>query len=215
MRVLAACEFSGTVRDAFLRRGHEAVSCDILPTESPGPHYQGDVRDILGGGWDLMIAHPDCTYLTNAAAWAFADCPMIKGKPRKMKPGILIGAERRAARKKALDFVRELMGADILRIAVENPPGAIGTNIREADQYIQPNEYGHDAKKTTGLWLKNLPLLLPTRKIEPRIVNGLPRWANQTDSGQNRLPPSIDRWKLRAKFYSGWAEVMAEQWGAL
>lgn len=196
MRVLIACEFSGTIRDAFLKRGHEAWSCDLLPTESPGQHYEGDVRDILDDGWDLMIAHPDCTYLCSSGLhW------------NKRVPG------REAKTQKALEFVRELMNAPIPRIAIENPTGKIGTAIRKADQYIQPYEYGHDASKRTGLWLKNLPLLKPTEYVEPRIVGGKKRWGNQTDSGQNRLGPSEDRWKLRAATYEGWARAMAKQWG--
>ena len=198
MKILVACEFSGTVRDAFIARGHDALSCDLLPTESPGPHYQGDVLDIIADGWDLMIAHPDCTYLCSSGLhW------------NKRVPG------REEKTLLALDFVRELMNAPIPRIAIENPTGRIGTAIRKADQYIQPYEYGHDASKRTGLWLVNLPKLRPTQFIEPRIVNGKKRWGNQTDSGQNRLGPSDDRWKLRAATYQGWAKAMAEQWGDL
>lgn len=198
MRVLIACEFSGTIRDAFIERGHDAMSCDLLPTESPGPHYEGDVRDILDDGFELMIAHPDCTYLCSSGLhW------------NKRVPG------RAEKTELALAFVRELMDAPIPRIAIENPTGRIGTAIRKADQYIQPFEYGHDASKRTGLWLKNLPKLRPTRFIEPRTVNGKKRWANQTDSGQNKLGPSEDRWKLRAATYPGWAEAMADQWGRL
>jgi hypothetical protein len=112
----------------------------------------------------------------------------------------------------ALEFVREMMGVQIPYIAIENPAGCIGTKIRKADQYIQPYEYGHDASKRTGLWLKGLPRLRPTSFVEPRVVNGKNRWANQTDSGQNRLPPSDDRWKIRSETYQGWADAMAQQW---
>lgn len=135
MRVLVACEYSGTVRDAFLRRGHDAMSCDLLPTDVPGPHYQGDVRDIIGNGWDLMIAHPPCTYLCSSGLHWNARGRMVDGRPR---------AELTA---EALEFVRYLLGADIPRIAVENPQGCIGTQIRKADQYVHPHEYGHDASK--------------------------------------------------------------------
>lgn len=145
-----------------------------------------------------MIAHPDCTYLCSSGLhW------------NKRVPG------RQAMTEKALDFVRELLDAPIPRIALENPVGCISTRIRPPDQFIQPYEYGHDASKRTGLWLKNLPLLQPTRYVEPRIVNGRPRWGNQTDSGQNKLGPSEDRWKERARTYSGWAAAMADQWGQL
>ena len=196
MRVLVACEASGVVRDAFIAAGHETMSCDLLPTESPGPHYRGDVRALFDGLWDLMIAHPDCTYLCSSGLhW------------NKRVPG------REAKTEEALAFVRMLLDAPIPRICVENPVGRIGTAIRPADQYIHPYQFGHDASKKTGLWLKDLPLLEPTGYIEPRWVNGRPRWANQTDSGQNRLAPSGDRWQQRARTYQGIAQAMAQQWG--
>ena len=195
MRILIACEYSGIVRDAFTAQGHEAMSCDLLPTEVPGPHYQGSVLDILSHGWDLMIAFPPCTYLCSSGLhW------------NKRIPG------RTAKTEDALDFVRLLMDAPIPRIALENPVGCISTRIRKPDQMIQPHQFGHDASKRTCLWLKGLPHLTPTEYVEPRIVDGRNRWANQTDSGQNRLGPSADRWKLRAKTYQGVAEAMADQW---
>lgn len=197
LKVLIACECSGIVRDAFLAKGHNAISCDLLPTKSPGPHIQGDVLDILDDGWDLMIAHPPCTYLASSGLhW------------NKRIPG------REEKTKEALEFVKKLMEAPIPKICIENPVGKIGTAIRPADQYIQPYEFGHNASKKTGLWLKNLPLLKPTGPfIKPRYVNGKPRWGNQTDSGQNKLGPSKNRWYKRSKFYKGWAKAMAEQWG--
>ena len=195
MKVLVACEYSGTVRDAFRAGGHDALSCDLLPTDALGPHYQGNVRDILGDGWDLMIAHPPCTYLCSSGLhW------------NKRVPG------RAQMTEDALDFVRLLLDAPIPRIALENPIGCIGTRIRKADQTIQPWQFGHDASKATCLWLKNLPLLTPTAVVEPRIANGKKRWANQTDSGQNRLPPSDDRWKIRSETYVGIAAAMVDQW---
>lgn len=253
MRVLIACEHSGVVRDAFLRRGHDAWSCDLLPTDSPGPHYQGDVLDLLDGWqpvmfaadcdpggdgwcrvrdcdpaeyrclgptqdgveyretangllgrmidaphWDLMIAHPDCTYLCSSGLhW------------NQRTPG------RDAKTEAALDFVRKLMTAPIPMIAIENPAGRIGTAIRKDDQYVQPYQFGHDASKTTGLWLKGLPKLTPTKLVAGRVVNGKSRWGNQCDSGQSKLGPSADRWKLRSRTYEGIAEAMAEQWGVL
>jgi hypothetical protein len=198
MRVLVACEYSGTVRDAFLARGHDAVSCDLLPTESPGPHYQGDVRDILNDGFDLMVAHPPCTYLCSSGLhW------------NTRVPG------RAEQTEEALRFVRTLMGAPIPRIAIENPVGAIGSRIRKADQYIHPWQFGHDASKRTGLWLTNLPRLAMTKYVAPRMVGDKERWGNQTDSGQNRLGPSDDRWKLRSATYPGIAAAMADQWGGL
>ena len=204
MRVLVACEFSGTVRDAFIREGHEAMSCDLLPSEGPGPHHQGDVRDVLRNGWDLMIAHPPCTYLAvSGMHWT----------TRGMRDPQLT--------EDALGFVRLLMNAPIKRICVENPVSVISSRIRKPDQIIQPYEYGHDASKKTCLWLKNLPKLQPTEMIEPRIVTTpsgktAKRWGNQCSNyGQDSLPPSPDRWKLRSATYLGIAEAMAKQWGRL
>lgn len=198
MRVLVACEHTGAVRDAFRALGHDAMSCDLLPTEAPGPHYRGDVRDVLDDGWGLMVAHPPCTYLSASGMhWTTR------------------GLRDRRLTDDALEFVRLLMRAPIPRIAIENPIGAISSAIREPDQIIQPHEFGHDASKATALWLKNLPALRPTGRVAPRWVNGLPRWANQTDSGQNRLPPSADRWKIRSETFPGIARAMAEQWGVL
>jgi hypothetical protein len=196
MRVLIACEYSGTVRDAFRAAGHDAMSCDLLPTDKPGPHYQGDVFDIIRDNWDMMIAHPPCTYLCSSGLhW------------NKRRP------ERAAQTEAALAFVEALLDAPIPRIALENPIGCIGTRIRKADQTIQPWQFGHDASKATCLWLKNLPPLTPTQIIAPRLINGRKRWGNQTDSGQNKLPPSADRWKIRSATYQGIADAMAAQWG--
>lgn len=194
LRVLVACEYSGTVRDAFKALGHDAMSCDTLPTDHPGHHYQGDVRDVLDDGWDLMICHPPCTYLSvSGIHWN------NRGR----------GWEET---EKALDFVRLLMQQSIPHIALENPISIISSKVRKPDQIIHPYQFGHDASKSTCLWLKNLPKLLPTESISPRIVNGKPRWANQTDGGQNKLAPSDDRWKLRSTTYKGIAAAMASQW---
>jgi hypothetical protein len=195
MRILIACEYSGTVRDAFAAKGHYAVSCDLLPTDAPGQHYQGDVFDIIDNNWDMMIAHPPCTYLS------------VSGMHWTAR-----GLRDPQLTEDALDFVRRLMAAPIPRIAIENPISVISSRIRKPDQIINPWQFGHDASKRTCLWLKDLPLLSPTKIIEPRIVNGKKRWANQTDSGQNRLPPSEDRWKIRSETYEGVAQAMAEQW---
>lgn len=195
MRVLVACEYSGRVRDAFIAKGHEAMSCDLLDTDVPGPHYKGDVLDILSDGWDLMIAHPPCTYLCSSGLhW------------NKRVPG------RAEQTEEALAFVQALMQAPIGRIAIENPIGCISSRIRKPEQIIQPWQFGDDASKATCLWLKNLPLLIPTEIVEPRVVNGKKRWANQTDSGQNKLPPSEDRWKLRSSTFQGIADAFASQW---
>lgn len=216
MRVLIGCESSGVIRDAFRAAGHEAYSCDLLPSDDDRYHYQCDVRvPLYGEQWDLFIVHPDCTYLTISAAWAYGDGPYHQ----RVKPDTLVGAARRKAREQALSFVEEMMAAPVPRIALENPVGVISTRIRPASQYIQPYEYGEDASKKTGLWLKGLPLLKPTDYCEPRLVEFpkgsgrlVKRWASQTDSGQNRLTPGRDRWKERAKTYAGWAEAMADQW---
>ena len=230
MNVLIACEQFGVIRDAFIARGHNAVSCDLMPTRVPGPHYEGDVRDILSPWyWDLIIAHPDCTYLTVSAAWALCDPDYDRypgvGYHQKISAGTLVGAERRQAQKEALDFVELLGAVKCHRIAIENPAiGAINKNVNLIQygfrsnfptQIIQPHQFGHDASKSTGLALKGLPDLVPTLHIEPRIVNGKPRYGNQTDSGQNTLSPGDDRAMQRAKTYQGWADAMADQWGSL
>ena len=196
MRVLVACEYSGRVRDAFIDRGHDATSCDLLPTGAPGPHYEGDVFDIIDEGWDLLVAFPPCTYLCSSGLhW------------NKRRP------ERAAKTEEALVFVQALLAAPVPRIALENPIGCISTRVRKPDQIVHPWMFGDDASKATCLWLKGLPLLTPTGSVAPRIVDGRKRWANQTDSGQNRLPPSEDRWKLRSLTYPGLAAAMSQQWG--
>jgi hypothetical protein len=193
MRVLVACEYSGTVRDAFIRAGHEAMSCDLLPTDVNGPHFQGDVKEIINDGWDLMIAHPPCTYLS------------VSGMHWTTR-----GLRDPQLTEDALAFVQCLMDAPIERIAIENPISIISSRIRKPDQIIQPWWFGHDASKKTCLWLKNLPLLTPTDLLPG---DSKTRRANQTASGQNKLPPSKDRWKIRSSTYRGIADAMAEQWG--
>lgn len=191
-RVLIACEFSGIVRDAFRRLGHDAWSCDLLPTEREGPHYQCDVREVLGMGWDLMVAHPPCTHLAVSGARWFK--------------------EKAAEQEESLDFIRLLLYSPIPQIALENPVSIISSRIRKPDQIIQPWQFGHPEAKKTCLWLKDLPLLTPTNILQ------LPesgRWENQTPSGQNKLGPSPNRWKERSKTYTGIANAMAEQWGGL
>ena len=193
MRVLVACEYSGAVRDAFLRAGHYAASCDILPSESSlGDHYQGSVLDILDHGWDLMVAHPPCTYLS------------VSGMHWTTR-----GLRDPQLTEDALEFVRRLMDAPIERIAIENPISVISSRIRKPDQIVQPWWFGHDASKKTCLWLKNLPLLTPTDML---AGDSKTRRGNQTASGQNKLPPSKDRWKLRSATYQGIADAMAAQW---
>jgi len=252
MKVLIACEYSGAVRDAFIAAGHDAMSCDLLPTDAPGPHHQGNVLEILGDGWDLMIAHPPCTYLS------------VSGMHWTSR-----GLRDPQLTEDALAFVRTLMEADIPKIAVENPISVISSRIRKPDQIIQPWWFGNDASKKTCLWLKGLPKLVPDFNsiIEPKgwglvrfaaemqecdqcgkpycercyshfgeckcfgstmddviykqqdgilfgAYESVPmRWGNQTASGQNKLGPSDDRWKLRSATYPGIAAAFAAQWG--
>lgn len=192
MRVLVACEYSGRVRDAFAAIGHDAWSCDLLPSDAGGDHYQGDMFNIINDGWDLMIAHPPCTYLASSGLhW------------NKRRP------ERAALTEESIDFVKRIMDAPIPRIAVENPIGCLSSRVRKPEQIIHPWWFGEDASKATCLWLKNLPLLTPTDIIKKA------RYANQTASGQNNLGPSPDRWKIRSTTYMGIANAMASQWGHL
>lgn len=181
-RILVACEYSGTVRDAFSKLGWDAWSCDLLPSEKPGNHYQGDVRDMLVKSWDIMVAHPPCTHLAVSGARWF---------PAKRASG-----EQQAA----LDFVRLLLDAPIPHIALENPVSIISSKIRKPDQVIQPWQHGHGEKKATCLWLKNLPKLTPSNIVEGREQR---IW---------KLPPSADRWKERSRTFPGIAEAMAAQW---
>ena len=205
MKVLVACEFSGVVRREFQKLGHVAYSCDLLPAlDGSTWHYRCDVRSILNNGWDLMIAHPPCTYLASAGLhW------------NKKVPG------RNALTEKALWFVAELMASPIPFICIENPLGCISTKIKPFDQIVQPYEFGDDASKRTCLWLKKLPKLFTKHheRVAGRMVEykgkQVERWSNQTDSGQNRLGPSEDRAKLRSITYPGIAKAMAEQWGCL
>ena len=185
MRVLVACEYSGTVRDAFAAAGHDAMSCDLLPTDAPGPHYQGDIRDVLSDDWDLMIAHPPCTYLSvSGMHWT----------TRGLRdPQLTVDA---------LDFVRMLLNAPIERIALENPISVISSKIRKPDQIIQPWQFGHGETKATALWLKGLPKLIPTDEVAGRVAR------------IHHLPPSADRWKIRSATYPGIASAMADQWGS-
>jgi hypothetical protein len=189
MRVLVACESSGRVRQAFRALGHDAFSCDLLPADDGSPyHIQGDVLGVIEDGWDLMIAHPPCTDLAvSGAAWF---------------------AGKRHQQAEALDFVRALMNAPIPRIAIENPVSVISSRIRKPDQIIHPWQFGHMEQKTTCLWLKNLPPLVPTANVYAAMMQ-LPK--NQRER-VHYLPPSPDRWKLRSATYAGIAEAFAAQW---
>lgn len=214
MRVLVAFECSGAVRRAFRALGHEAWSCDLKPAEDGGEHLLGDVRAVLDAGlaaatwfrpgWDLVIAHPSCQYLCSSGLHWNSRVP---GRAEKTE--------------EALGMVRWLMGLPVPRLVIENPHGRIGTAIRKADQTVQPYQFGDDASKATALWLKGLPLLTGTKRVPGRMVEWpkgsgrmVERWANQTDSGQNRLGPSPTRAADRARTYPGIAAAMADQWGA-
>jgi site-specific DNA-cytosine methylase len=185
MKVLVACEYSGRVRDAFIARGHDAISCDLLPDENfpSGPHYQGDVRDLLGDGWDLMIGHPPCDHLAVSGARWFKE---------KQADG---------RQQSAIEFFLMLANADIPRIALENPVSIMSTHYRKPDQIIEPWQFGHGETKATCLWLKNLPKLEPTNIVEGR------------EARVHKMPPSPDRWKERSRTFQGIAEAMADQWG--
>lgn len=184
MRVLVACEYSGIVRDAFAALGHDAWSCDLLPSERPSLfHIQGDVLEVVRDGWDLMIAHPPCTHLAVSGSRWFK--------------------EKASEQAEAIEFVRALMAAPVDRIAIENPISVISSQIRKPDQIIQPWQFGHGETKATCLWLKGLPKLAPTNVVqgrEPRV---------------HFMSPGPDRWKERSRTYTGIAEAMAAQWGAV
>ncbi len=182
-KVLIACEYSGTVRDAFRRRGFDAWSCDLLPTDIPGPHIQGDVLEAVGMGWDLIVAHPPCTHLAVSGARHF---------PEKIADG---------RQREAIEFFMAMVSAPAKYVAVENPVCIMSSVYRRPDQTIQPWMFGHGETKATCLWLKNLPRLKPTNIVEgrePRI---------------HLMPPGPDRWKERSKTFQGIAEAMADQWG--
>lgn len=202
MRVLVACEYSGRVRDAFRLRGHDAWSCDLLESEGRSDHHiQGDVSSIISEGWDLMIAHPPCTYLSLAGNKWFKEEYSHRFPDRKQK------------REEALDFVRTLMDAPIDKIAVENPISVISTRIRKPDQIIQPFQFGHPDRKPTCLWLKGLKKLVETNVVEPIIVrNRNGKTASAHHDAALKLPP-MERFKARATTYQGIADAMAEQWG--
>lgn len=198
MKIIVGCELSGRVREAFRKRGHKAWSCDIEPAlDGSKYHIQGYIEDHLDDDWDMGIFFPPCTYLCSSGLhW------------NKRRPG------RAEKTEEALKLVNLLLGCNIDKIALENPRGCIGTRIRKSDQVIQPYQFGEDASKETHIWLKNLPLLVPTLYVPPRITaDGKKRWGNQTDSGQNKLGPSEDRAMLRGLTYQGIADAMGDQWG--
>ena len=203
LRILVACEFSGIVRDAFKAKDHDAWSCDLLPTEKPGNHIQGDVLAILRDGWDLMIAHPPCTHLAVSGARWFKD--------------------KKQEQAEALSFVLHLLCAPIEQIALENPISIISTRIRKPDQIIQPYWFGDSVQKATCLWLKNLPLLQPTKIVDRGLIyvdpHGNKHGGVHTMRGLKAysplmlLPRNEERWKIRSRTFQGIADAMADQWG--
>jgi len=201
MKVLVACEYSGIVREAFRAKGHDAYSCDLLDTEIQGNHIQGDVLSILDQEWDLMIAHPPCTYLTcTGNRW-------FKPEYRERFP------TRQQDRLDAIEFFKKLYFAPIEKICIENPVGIMSSILRKPDQIIQPYEFGHTEAKKTCLWLKNLPYLIPTDFREPEYITykSGKRMAKWYAEAVNL--PKQERMKIRSKTFQGIANAMAEQWG--
>lgn len=217
-RVLIGYSACPLTRAAFEEHGHEVWTCDLLPARDNALfHLQGDIWEVaLHLDWDFAVLHPMCTYLTCSAAWAFNDPDFEKypgvGYHQRVKPDTLTGEARRAERDKAIENFRRLLALPF-PVAIENPGSSfVSKAIRPPSQIVQPFQYGDDASKATGFWLSEcVPLLKPTEYVEPRMVGGRPRWANQTDSGQNRLSPGENRWLERSKTYPGIA--MGDQWG--
>jgi len=227
VRVFVGMETSGQLRNRFAARGHDVVSCDLLPADDVpiyglNRHLVGDVFVMLDrlrvAGWwpDLAIFHPDCTYLTSSAEWAYADPDFdrypVVGYHQNVRSETLVGADRRVARAAAVLDWERIASLPIEHKIAENPArGALSTLFRKPDQTIHPHQFGDDASKATGLWFWNVESIEidPTRFVAPRIFNGLPRWANQTDTGQNRMSPGADRWKDRSRTYDGIADAIA------
>lgn len=209
VRVLVACEFTGVVRDAFRERGHDAMSCDLLPTEHSGPHYQGDVRNILHDDWDLIIAHPECTYhCLSSVRW-------LMDAPANPKPGVNYGGNRWVAWEEACNFFLEFLSLpDRTKVCVENPKphGYSLGRLGRYTQIIQPWQFGHQEIKGTALWLRGLPPLVPTVIVGPPPLDPIARraWAEV-----HRATPGPDRQKDRSRTYLGIAEAMAQQWGGV
>ena len=199
IRVLVACEYYGTVRDAFSALGHYAISCDLLPTDSPGNHHQGDIFEVIEDGFDLMVAHPPCTHLAVSGARHFH--------------------KKQKEQAEALDFVRKLMSANIRHIAIENPVSIISSKIRKPDQIIQPWMFGDPFQKTTCLWLKGLPNLNPTKIVDKGAFH---EWVDKKTGKKKRqavwdmeaFKKGVDRGKVRSKTFQGIADAMAQQWSA-
>lgn len=227
LNILIGCEYSGALRTRFESQGHNVWSCDLLPADDGAAnHWQGDVFTMIdnphvwlgaGGKWDLLVAFPPCTYLTVSGAWLFAEREDIK---RNVAADVLTGEARKEAQAQAVEFTKRLMNCGIPRVCIENPSRSfLCTAWRKPDQVVHPYQFGDDASKSTGLWLKGLEGLRIPRKFDwvaPRYVPSaktdkmLPRWANQTDSGQNCEPPSALRWKKRSDTWAGIADAMVQ-----
>jgi len=218
----SACQLT---REAFEAHGHDVWTCDLLPARGDSPkHLQFDIWQALALGWDMAVLHPMCTYLNNASVWALKDpdlkrYPLKGGYHQRLKPGTLFGAERRAAKEADVENFKRLLELPF-PVAIENPaPSGLNTAIRPPDFVIHPHQFGDDASKGTGWWLtKGLPILTHTKHVPPRLCvqkNGksLPRWSNQTDSGQEKTTPGADRWLSRSKTWPGIAAAVGDQWG--
>ncbi len=192
MKVLIACEFSGCVRDAFIARGHDAMSCDLLPTDVKGPHYQGNVLDLITEEWDMLIAFPSCTHLCSSGARWWKD--------------------KKQEQQDAIDFVMRLWTFGVPKIAIENPIGILSGVWRKPNQIIQPWMFGHEETKATCLWLKGLPNLQPTNIVGPPPKN-MTKEEKKKWNKVHYASPGKDRWKIRSKTYAGVGKAMAEQWG--
>ena len=215
MKVLIACESSGTVREAFRKKGHDAWSCDLLPADDGSTfHIQGDALEAIKQEWDLIIAHPPCTFLCGSGIhWLQERQKNTEEEQQKEKERV---AKRKIDTEWSTTFFMAFTKLEC-KWCIENPIGIMSRLYRKPNQIIQPYNFGHDASKRTCLWLNDLDSLNTTQYVNPRHVNYngkmRNRWSNQTDSGQNKLPPSNDRWKLRSKTYEGIAMAMADQWG--
>lgn len=213
MRVLVGCEYSGRVRDAFIARGHDAMSCDLLPTDAPGPHYQGSVFDVLDWDWDLAIFHPPCTYLTNAGVrWLYQYDSKLKQTVVDSDGNKVRNEDRWENMREGAEFFKTLLECSIPKIAVENPvmhKYARDIVGRGPDQIVQPWMFGHMETKATGLWLKGLDPLVETDNVKDDMM----KLSVKERSRIHYLPPSADRWKIRSTTFGGIAQAFAEQWG--
>lgn len=229
MNVLVMYEASNVVSGAFRAAGHNAMSLDIVESDGPDRyHILEDAEEYMSRiesghcltDWDMIIAHPMCTYVTASAAWAYKDPDFDKypesGYHMRIGPDVVTGVARRDLRDKALLNMQRILNLPVKYICMENPGTGFFNKVEKPSQIIHPHQFGHNASKATGLWLRNLPPLEPTENVPPEYYHeGKPRWANQAPSGAQKLPPSKDRWRIRSKTYQGIADAMVQQWGDL